>query len=88
MLTIRPISDLRNHFTEVEKEVSGNNNPIIFTVNGKAAMVTISFDKYSKMAHLDYIESALDEADAYAENHDENLSHEAVFSKIKAKING
>ena len=88
MISIRPISDLRNHFTEVEKEVSGNNKPIIFTVNGKAAMVTISFEKYSKMAHLDYIEHALDEADAYAESHEEELTHDEVYSKIKDKING
>jgi len=88
MLSIRPISDLRNHFSEVEKEINGKNKPIIFTINGKASMVTLSFDKFSKMAHLDYIEQALDEADAYAEKHAEKLSHEDVFSKIKAKING
>ena len=88
MLTIRPISDLRNHFPEVEKEVSGNNRPIIFTTNGKVSMVTMSFDKFSKMAHLDYIEDALNEADAYADSHAENLTHEDVFSKISAKVNG
>jgi PHD/YefM family antitoxin component YafN of YafNO toxin-antitoxin module len=88
MLSIRPISDLRNRFTEIQKEVSGNNTPIIFTINGQASMVTMSFDKFSKMAHLDYIERALDEADAYAKSHAENLTHEDVFSKIKAKLNG
>jgi PHD/YefM family antitoxin component YafN of YafNO toxin-antitoxin module len=88
MLSIRPISDLRNHFSEVEKEIKKNNNPIIFTTNGQASMVTMSFDKFSKMAHLDYIERALDEADAYAESHTENLTHQAVFSKIKTKLNG
>ena len=30
MLNIRPISDLRNHFSEVEKEVNGKNKPVIF----------------------------------------------------------
>jgi len=88
MLSIRPISDLRNHFSEVEKEVSGKNKPIIFTMNGRASMVTMSFDKFSKMAHLDYIERALDEADAYAKSHAENLTHKDVFSKINAKVNG
>ena len=88
MISIRPISDLRNRFSEVEKEVSSNNQPIIFTTNGKASMVTMSFDKFSKMAHLDYVERALDEADTYAESHTENLTHEDVFSKLKAKVNG
>lgn len=88
MLTIRPISDLRNHFTEVEQEVSGKNKPVIFTTNGRASMVTMSFDRFSKLSHLDYIEHALDEADAFAESHKEDLTHEDVFTKIKKKVNG
>lgn len=88
MISIRPISDLRNHFSEVEKEINKNSKPIIFTTNGKASMVTMSFDKFSKLVHLDYVERALDEADAYAKDHAETLSHEDVFSKIKEKMNG
>jgi prevent-host-death family protein len=88
MLSTRPISDLRNHFPEVNKDVNSKNKSIIFTVNGKASMAVMSFDRYSKMAHLDYVERALDEADTYAESHAENLTHDEVFSKIKAKING
>lgn len=88
MLSIRPISDLRNRFSEVEKEINANDKPIIFTTNGKASMVTMSFDKYSKMAHLDYVERALDEADAYANANAEDLTHEDVFSRIKTKLHG
>ncbi len=88
MLSIRPISDLRNRFSEVEKEIRKDSKPIIFTTNGKASMVTMSFDKFSKMAHLDYVERALDEADAYAESHSEDLTHEDIFLKLKAKVNG
>lgn len=88
MLDVRPISDLRNRFSEVEKEIRDNDKPIIFTTNGKASMVTISFAKFSKMAHLDYIERSLDDADAYAESHSETLTHEEVFAKIRKKIDG
>jgi prevent-host-death family protein len=88
MLSIRPISDLRNRFSEVEEEVNKNSKPIIFTTNGQASMVTMSFDKFTKLAHLDYIENALDEADAYAEENQEILTHKDVFSKIKSKVNG
>ncbi len=88
MLDVRPISDLRNRFSEVEKEIRDNDKPIIFTTNGKASMVTLSFDKFSKIAHLDYIEHSLDEADAFAEIHPETLTHEEVFSKIRKKIDG
>jgi PHD/YefM family antitoxin component YafN of YafNO toxin-antitoxin module len=88
MLDVRPISDLRNRFSEVEKEIHDNGKPIIFTTNGKASMVTISFAKFSKMAHLDYIERFLDEADAFAKSHPETLTHQEVFSKIRKKVNG
>ncbi len=88
MLSIRPISDLRNRFAEVEKEIKDQSKPIIFTTNGKASMVTMSFEKFSQLAHLDYVERALDEADAYAENHAENLTHKAVFSKLRQKLDG
>ena len=88
MLDIRPISDLRNDFGDIEKEVSGNDKPIIFTKNGRGSMVLMSLDKYTKMAHLEYVEQALDEADAYAKTHSESMTHDEVFSKIKSKING
>lgn len=88
MLDIRPISDLRNDFADIEKEVSANDKPIIFTKNGRGSMVLMSLDKYSKLTHLGYVENALDEADAYAVNNPENMTHDEVFSSLKRKING
>jgi len=81
MLDIRPISDLRNDFTDIEKEINDSDKPIIFAKNGRGSMVLMSLDKYSKMAHLEYIERALDEADVYAKKHPENMTHDEVFSK-------
>ena len=88
MLDIRPISDLRNDFADIEKEVSDKGNPIIFTKNGRGSMVLMSLDKYSKLTHLEYVERALDEADAYAKGHPETMTHDEVFSKLKSKLNG
>ncbi len=88
MLDIRPISDLRNNFTEIEKRVNKSDKPIIFTRNGRGSMVLISLDRYSKMAHLDYIEQSLDKADSFAKTNPETMTHEDVFTKIRTKING
>jgi prevent-host-death family protein len=88
MLDIRPISDLRNDFTNIEKKVSKSNKPIIFTRNGRGSMVLISLDRYSKMSHLDYIEQSLDKADNFAKAHSETMTHEVVFAKLRAKVNG
>ncbi len=88
MLDIRPISDLRNDFTDIEKKVSKSDKPIIFTKNGRGSMVLVSLDRYSRMVHLDYIEQSLDEADGYARSNSENMTHEDVFAKLRTKING
>ena len=63
MISIRPVSDLRNKFTEIENAVSGG-EPVFLTKNGYGSMVVMSIDTYSKMNGN--IEKALDEADAYA----------------------
>lgn len=88
MLDIRPVSDLRNDFADIEKEISSKDTPIIFTKNGRGSMVLMSLDRYSKLTHLSYIEQALDEADAYAKNNPESMTHNEVFSSLKRKING
>ena len=46
---IRPISDLRNRFTEVSDYVQ-NGKTIIFTKNGYGCMVTMSFDSYKSLS--------------------------------------
>ena len=46
---IRPISDLRNRFTEVSDYVQ-NGKTIIFTKNGYGCMVAMSFDSYKSLS--------------------------------------
>ena len=60
MIQIRPVSDLRNKFTEIEKVVSGG-EPVYLTKNGYGSMVVLSLDAYSKLS--EDVEYALDEAD-------------------------
>lgn len=85
MIQIRPVSDLRNNFTELEKEVK-NGQPIFLTKNGYGTMVLLSIEEYSKLT--DQVERKLDEADIQAESTDVRLSHEEVFGDLRKKING
>lgn len=48
MKQIRPISDLRNKFTEIEKIVK-NGQPVFLTKNGYGSMVVMSVEQYSKL---------------------------------------
>ena len=85
MLTIRPISDLRNKFADIEKTVGGG-EPVFLTKNGYGTMVVMSIEAYSRLTRN--VEQALDIADEYAENNTERMSHEDVFGKLRRQVNG
>ena len=85
MLDIRPISDLRNKFTEIEATVK-EGKPVYLTKNGYGTMVVLSLEEYSKLT--DGIENALNAADEQAKTDSKRLKHEEVFSKIRKDING
>ncbi|MCL2109510.1 MAG: type II toxin-antitoxin system Phd/YefM family antitoxin [Oscillospiraceae bacterium] len=80
MIQIRPVSDLRNKFPEIEGVVNGG-EPVFLTKNGYGSMVVMSLAKYSQMAAG--IESALDEADRFAEMSNVRYTHDEVFARVK-----
>lgn len=84
MIQIRPVSDLRNKFTEIEKAVGGG-EPVYLTKNGYGTMVVMSLEAYSKLT--DGVECALDVADRTASEDTNRYSHEEVFSKLRRRIN-
>ena len=42
MLNIRPISDLRNKYSEIENELSTSGEPVVLTKNGYGSMVIMT----------------------------------------------
>jgi prevent-host-death family protein len=82
MLQIRPVSDLRNKFPDIEKIVNAG-EPVYLTKNGYGAMVVLSLDAYSKLT--DGVENALDEADRLAEEDSRRMSHEEVFGNLRGE---
>ena len=85
MIQIRPVSDLRNKFPDVEKAVACG-EPVYITKNGYGAMVVLSLEAYSRLT--DGIEAALDMADKAAEEDDRRYTHEEVFSNLRRRVNG
>lgn len=51
MAKIRPISDLRNHFSEISKYVHENFEPIFLTKHGHGDMVVLSIEFYEKLKY-------------------------------------
>ena len=72
MINIRPVSDLRNKYPEIEELVLKEDEAVYLTKNGYGSMVVMSLEKYSKLIsdreYDEYIENALDEADREAED--------------------
>jgi len=80
MIEIRPVSDLRNKFPEIERVVN-RGKPVYLTKNGYGAMVVMSLKQYAALT--DDVESKLDEADIAAAMSDVRYTHEEVFSRLK-----
>ena len=85
MMNIRPVSDLRNKYPEIEQLVLGGEE-VFLTKNGYGSMVVMSIEHYSRLK--DALELKLDEADHQAETTSERLSHEEVFSKLRGHVDG
>ncbi|MFZ3130081.1 MAG: type II toxin-antitoxin system Phd/YefM family antitoxin [Desulfosporosinus sp.] len=85
MIRIRPVSDLRNKFPEIEDIVVKEGRPVYLTKNGYGSMVVLSLEKYAELT--DDLELKLDAADREADLTDVRYTHDEVFSRVRARIN-
>lgn len=83
MIQIRPVSDLRNKFPEIESIVK-EGSPVYLTKNGYGSMVLLSIDQYSKLT--EDIDLKLKEADKAAQDSDVRYSHEELFKRVRGKV--
>lgn len=93
MINIRPVSDLRNKYPEIEELVLKEDEAVYLTKNGYGSMVVMSLEKYTNLIsnadYNEYIENALDEAEEQLDNpNTKYLTHDEVFGELRRKING
>ena len=93
MINIRPVSDLRNKYPEIEELVLKEDEAVYLTKNGYGSMVVMSLEKYSKLIsdreYDDYIENALDEADREAEDpNTKYYTHEEMKKMARRILDG
>jgi prevent-host-death family protein len=84
MINIRPVSDLRNKFPEIEQIVLTSGEPVFLTKNGYGSMVVMSIEQYAALT--DEIEMKLDEADKAAAMTDTRYTAEEVFGRARRRI--
>ena len=83
MLDIRPVSDLRNKFSEIEETVKSG-QPVYLTKNGYGSMVVLSLEQYAALT--DEVELRLDEADRAAAADDIRYTEEEVFGRVRSRL--
>ena len=86
MTQIRPISDLRNNFTEISKIVHENDEPIILTKNGYGDMVVMSIEFFEKYKFGSEIYYKLKEAEQESKNTTVRHNHKDVIDSLREKI--
>lgn len=84
MINIRPVSDLRNKFPEIEDIVLKSGEPVYLTKNGYGSLVVLSIEQYSALT--DEVERKLDEADKAAALSDVRYSGQEVFQRARGRI--
>lgn len=84
MMHIRPVSDLRNKYPEIEATVLESGEPVFLTKNGYGSMVVLSLEQYALLT--DDVERALDAADRAASADSTRYSGEEVFSRARRRI--
>lgn len=95
MINIRPISDLRNKYPEIEELVLNENEAVYLTKNGYGSMVVLSLEKYAEILKMlgeekvqatrfgvDDIESALYEAEEESNNPNTRLYSQDEMEKM------
>ena len=83
MLDIRPVSDLRNKFSEIEETVKSG-QPVYLTKNGYGSMVVLSLEQYAALT--DDVELRLDEADRAAAADSVRYTEEEVFGRVRSRL--
>lgn len=91
MIQIRPVSDLRNNYTEIETTVK-TGDPVFLTKNGYGTMVVMSIESYSKLVDMRMAtlseEKMMDDSDKKAEESDVRLTHGEVFGNVRNRLLG
>lgn len=83
MTMIRPVSDLRNHFSEISKIVHETAQPVFLTKNGFGDMVVLSMDAYENLQFESEVYFKLMEAEREAKASAQRFSSKDVLKAMK-----
>lgn len=86
MPQIRPISDLRNKFTEISRIVHEEGEPVFLTKNGYGDMVVMSVEQFEAFRQERRIDAVLQEAQREALENSTRYDFDEISSKLRKKL--
>lgn len=86
MKRIRPVSDLRNSFSDISKIVHETQEPVFLTKNGYGDMVVMSIEAYERKQFESEIYLKLKEAELEAGSTKKRYTHDEVFSNLRSML--
>lgn len=85
--TIRPSSDLRNHYSEISKRCRENKEAVIITVNGRGDTVSLAYEEYKRMkARIELLEILAEAEDDVA--HGRVAPMQETFDDLRVLLKG
>lgn len=88
MNLIRPVSDLRNNFSDISRTVHETGQPIFLTKNGYGDIVVMSMEAFENLQFESEIYFKLKEAEKEAELTERRFSSKEVLKEMRAAIEG
>ena len=85
---IRPVSDLRNKFSDISRAVHESNEPVYLTKNDKGDMVVMSLEAYEQNLFESEIYLKLKEAEYQAASVKKRYTHDETMDELKKIISG
>ena len=86
MQSIRPVSDLRNKFAEVSRDVHESGQPVFLTKNGAGDMVVMSMETFEALEFDSSVYTKLQEAEREAATKSTRYSPDDVLHAMRAAI--
>ena len=86
MDTIRPVSDLRNTFSEISKIVHETEKPVFLTKNGYGDMVVLSMEAFENLQFDSEVYFKLQAAEKEAALTDKRYSSKDVLKAMREAI--
>ena len=85
---IRPVSDLRNKFSDISRAVHESREPVYLTKNGRGDMVVMSLETYEQNLFESEIYLKLKEAEYQAASTKKRYTHDETITALRKIVSG